>query len=125
MIVRPQQMAVFEQEAFRTMQERLIAHVRRHYPAEVKHLGSEELKQEVGIGMRRAQEYSLTRETTIGAFVSLRFVIGPEFDHQPDIHEALSDQKLSPDYRMETLMDRTQPDHWTEAIKGKRKPADP
>jgi hypothetical protein len=123
MIVRPGQMAVFEQDAFRRMQERLVAHVRQHHADEVKHLGVRQLEREVEAGMIRAQDYSLTLETTIGAFVSLRFVIGPEFDRQPDIHAALSDPKLQPDDRMDTLMERTQADHWAEAMNGKRKPA--
>lgn len=116
MILRREQQEAFEADAFGKMRDRIAAHVRQQHPSEAKHLDDAQLKTEVERGMRRAVRYSLTRETSIGAFVSLRFVIGPQFDQQPRIHAALSESSLSPDQRMDTLMERTSPDDWADAM---------
>lgn len=120
MILRSEQMKIFDHQAFMAMRDRLVAHVREHHPESIAHLSPEDLEKEVETGMRRAQGYGLTQETTIGAFVSLRFVTSPNFDEQPAIQAALRDESMPPDARMDTLMERTEPEDWDEAARRRR-----
>jgi hypothetical protein len=66
-------------------------------------------------GMNRARDHGLTIDSDIATFVSLMFSFAPNFDAQPAIHAVLSDERFSPNERLELLIEQTTDEQWDEA----------
>jgi hypothetical protein len=113
--IRAEQMGVFEEEVQRRFLLHVVDHLRQHYAASVHAVSDERLEQRVRSGIARARRYGLTWESSIAAFVTLMFVIAPNFDEHPAMRKALTDRRTPPDDRIELMMMNTSDDDWSQA----------
>ena len=115
MLIRRQQMQAFQREAERLFVGDTAEHLRRHYPEHVSGIPEEVLKAMVRGGITRGRGHGLTFRSTLTAFISLMFVVAPNFDEQPSIHEVLTNPNLPSDSRLDLLTALTTDDDWREA----------
>jgi hypothetical protein len=75
----------------------------------------EVLEEMIHNGIARARRYQVTWESTLTSFVSIMFVVAPNFDEHPLIRRVLNDNNISPDLRVDMLFERTEEENWDEA----------
>lgn len=75
--IRPEQMAALESNVQMRRHARICHEIanylRENYPLAVRHFADKELRDEVSASVRRAAAYGFLWQTSILAFVSLRF----------------------------------------------------
>jgi len=115
MKINREQMSHFESEAMLRFLEKLRAHMGAKYPGVFQ--GIDEATQAIMIanGVARARSYGLKSESAIAKFVQLMAAIAPNFDQQPEIHAILTDDRMSPDVRFDTLRKSVSEDAWESA----------
>ena len=114
--IRKSQMQAFQEGSTNQFRERLLAHLRSAHEEFVDLMSEAEFREFVFAAIERARgNYGLTLENTIGAYVGLALVMGPDFDSQPAIRRALADPLINPDARFERLFAVTTPADWLEA----------
>jgi pSer/pThr/pTyr-binding forkhead associated (FHA) protein len=119
-ILRDEQLAVLERAAIKDFILRMESFIRDNHPEAVEGMKEETVRRRLVFGMRRAKTYGLTQENAVTAFVTLMFVIAPNFDEQPNINKVLRDDKLSPDERVIALTKETRAEHWDQAQQNAR-----
>ena len=82
----------------------------------VRILPDEVLNELIEASLASAQRYGLTWQSSINAFVTLRFTVAPNFDTQPSIAAALAPDDRPPDFRMRDLPEAILPQDWEEAV---------
>lgn len=97
--IRPQQFDVFAQAAFRNFEDRMIEHLKRFSPSHFKILEEADVRRAIRYGWERAQAHRLTSERSVGLYVQTMFMLGSNFDADPQFPWAA-----------ETLDDETTPD---------------
>ena len=115
MIIRTQQMKIFEEAA----EYRFIAFIERHLHAHhkdaVQALSAAELRAGVKAGLTKARDYGIQSQSSLLMFVALTFSVGREFDLQPRIHQILMDPAFDPDDRVAQLRFRAEACDWAQA----------
>jgi hypothetical protein len=84
-IIRKEQMNVFARPVAADLACRIRTHVTRTFPAQCDALGEAEVRRRVRAGIARARGYGLQSHYDILRFVDLLFVLGPDFDSDPDL----------------------------------------
>jgi hypothetical protein len=122
MIIRNEQMAVFEQTAEESFERRLAAHLREDYltavvrlpemESTVSDLPDETLKLLVSVSIERARSYELTFESSISAFCAIMFEVAPNFDKHSLSKLCLRDENIEPNERLNELIKVLQEEHW-------------
>ena len=115
--IREEQMAVFQQEAERNFISSVVENLRTNHAAAVKDTPDDTLHKRVEYGIRRAREYGLSWKNSLTTFVTLMFVIAPDFDRLPAFKKFLTDEGVPPNERMELLLEKTTDADWQEAEK--------
>ena len=125
--IRAEQMDAFRAEREAVLAVELAAYMRRNHRAEILHLPQgdqrlealpeDQLQALVRGGLARARAYGLQSAANCYAFVTLMFVVAPNFDAQPNIQKVLKDPALWNDYRIDWLWYRTEESDWEEARK--------
>lgn len=115
MRIRPEQFDVFQPRADEQFVGRVVEHLRRAHPDVVGRLPAGVLCEMAQGGLARARRYGLTLESSITAFITLMFLVAPNFDEHPLIRHVLSDERLQPDERVAALRDRVSPGSWEKA----------
>ncbi len=80
----------------------------------VSQLSEEQLREMVQSGIARAQNYGITWESGLSAFVVLMFVVAPNFDEHPLIEKALKDRTVESNARIDKLWEQTSEEIWNE-----------
>ncbi len=80
MLIRKDQLEVFENHARAELERRAIAHVSEFFPKEIAELGSDITRRLVHDGIRRAQAFRFVTEGNICKYVDLLVVLGSDFD---------------------------------------------
>jgi hypothetical protein len=124
-IVRTEQIEVFDAAAEPAFRSRVAAYLRhRHGQTTVRFPDAETTVREmsetmlgavVDSGLARARSHHLTWESSLNAFVTLMVTVAPNFDEQPTIRAALAEDHRPPDFRMQELGDRVAPQDWEAA----------
>ena len=93
LVIRPEQMEAFKPVAEAAFARRVAERLQQENPETIVRLPdatlaisevpNEVLIELVRAAMRRADQYGLNLESTIGAFVYLMFVTAPNFDEHP------------------------------------------
>jgi hypothetical protein len=89
-----------------------------HHPKAVAGLSDAELELRARSGVWLARRYGLESFLDIRQFVTLMFLIAPDFDLHPSIKAALTDPLVRPDERVAVLLGRITADEWEEARAG-------
>jgi len=110
MIIRHEQMRVFEQIMARGFEERMLARVRLVFPKHPVMLGEEQLLLLVRLAVEKARKYTLTTERNVALFLDLMCLLGSGFDTDPQMPwaaEILADRSfVSDDERADALHER-------------------
>jgi len=95
--------------------ELVYDHLCENQPDAVASLSDAEIQRRAKIGVARARGHGLDTEGAIAAFVSLMFLVAPNFDQNPAIAAVLRDSKSKADDRMKKLFERTREEDWEAA----------
>jgi hypothetical protein len=95
--------------------ELIFDHLCDEQPDAVAELRDAEILRRVRLGIERARTHDLTSDGAITAFVTLMFLIAPNFDQHLRIRKALDHPAADPDKRMQQIFQQTAEDDWDEA----------
>lgn len=73
------------------------------------------LRRLVRVGLHRAQGHGLTWQSTLNSFVTLMFIVAPNFDEHPKVASALAADGRPPNFRMLELPPLIEPIDWQQA----------
>jgi hypothetical protein len=85
MIIRAEQMAVFERAAVRSFEQRLVARVREYFPKHFQILGEPVVREVVRGAWDRAKARGLTTERSVCLYLDLTCLLGHAFDTDPQM----------------------------------------
>jgi hypothetical protein len=85
MIIRKEQTDVFSERSLSGFERRLIEHLNRCFPAECEALGLQATENVIRYGIERAAGYGINLERDVCKYIDLMFVLGHDFDQQPDL----------------------------------------
>jgi len=127
MLIRAEQMTVFEATAEEKFARRLTVHLLENYPtavvrlpdteSAVNELPAETLHSLVIVSIERARSYGLTFESSISAFSAVMFEVAPNFDTHRLSQVMLHDENIEPDARLDELLEVLTEKNW-ETIRG-------
>ena len=116
LIIRKEQMKVFQQQAERNFIDSVVKQLRSGHAAAVKDIPEDTLYRRVEYGIEQAREkYELTWQNNLVTFVILMFEIGPNFDRFPVFEKYLTDDSVPPDERIFVLLNKTTEADWENA----------
>jgi hypothetical protein len=124
--IRREQVEAFQPVADTEFFLRIVEHLQKKYPQTVvrvqkgptlmSRLPDASLLELVQNGVARARSYGLSLESSISAFVVLRFKAAPNFDQHPRINKVLIDDRMPPNSRMQIVLDKTPSSVWAETM---------
>jgi hypothetical protein len=85
MIIRDQQMAVFEQAVRQNFEDEMVEHLKKFAPAHCAVIGEPSIRQVIRLGMERSQKYGLTERNSIRIYLELMVLFGSDFDTDPQV----------------------------------------
>lgn len=128
MLIRAEQMSVFQKRAEDDFVLRLSAHLREKYEgtvvrlpdkeATVASLSDEELNELVNISIKRAQKFGISYESTIAAFTAMMFDAAPNFSEHERAEPILKDKNVEPNSRMDKLLEQLTAEDWKKIKRG-------
>ena len=83
LVIRPDQMKVFEQDATRRFEEEMVVHSKDFSPRLCEVIGDEQLRVALRSAITRADGYGFTYRGPIRLFIELMFLLGSGFDSDP------------------------------------------
>jgi hypothetical protein len=131
MVIRGEQMKLFQAESKTRFITQLQAHLRSRYPGvsiltakgpvPLIELADAALETMVRSGVARAKTYGLTWQSSLAGFTVLMFLYGPEFDRNPLVQRELTDPTVPDEARVDHLC-KVIPDTAWDDIRGARQP---
>jgi hypothetical protein len=97
LVIRKEQMEVFEQAALRNFEKRLVAHIQQYAPQQSEIMGVSGVEAFVRLGRERANGYGFTNQGPIHFYLELMVLLGSDFDTDPQypwIREILLNEKI-------------------------------
>ena len=85
LIIRKEQMAVFEALMGERFKRRMAGHLTAAFPGPAGSMTAEDLGSVIEAGIERAAAYGITREGHVQRFLEYMFTHGPDFDTDPEI----------------------------------------
>lgn len=116
--IRKEQMDVFQQQAEINFVDYVVKLLRNNYAEVVKDVPEDKLYKRVEYGIQRAREYGLTWKNNLSTFVTLMFVIAPDFDRSPAFRRHLTAESVPPNERMDVLLGEITEADWRNARQG-------
>jgi hypothetical protein len=101
--IRQEQFQALGEQRHRQFVAALAAHLRQRYPDVTAPFTQPILEKIVDRGTRRAQQYGIQTQAMCAAFVELMFATAPDFDDYPRVRQVLTDNRYSPESRLELL----------------------
>lgn len=86
-IIRAEQMRVFEEKAWQQFEEEMVAHSKEFSPRLCEIIGDEQLGVAVRAAIAHAVDYGFTNRGPIRLFVEMMFLCGSSFDTDPQYPE--------------------------------------
>jgi hypothetical protein len=122
MLIRAEQMAVFQKRADDDFARRLGAHLRENYETTVvrlpdkettvAELSDDELNALVNIGIERSRQNGFSYESTISAFTAIMFDVAPNFSEHEIAQPILKDENAEPNSRIDKLLEQLTEEDW-------------
>jgi hypothetical protein len=82
--MRAEQFEAFSRVALRAFEDRLLPFIATHFPDQVRRLGDERTRVIIQNGIDRARHYGLAAECDVCRYIALMFMLGPNFDSNPE-----------------------------------------
>ena len=118
MRIRPEQIRNFEQGTSAECEAFVREFLVENAPEIVAGMPRETFERRVRVGIDRADTYEIEQFADLAAFVYFMFKVGPDFDEYPPFQALLTDEDLSPDDRMATLVEVATDQDWAAAQEG-------
>lgn len=122
MLIRSEQMTMFQTEAEEGFVRRLSAHLLEHYAkslvrtpdieAAVEELSEETLHSLIRSSIDRARSYDISFESSIAAFSAVMFEVAPNFDKHRLSEVLLNDEEVDPNNRLDALLEVFTEKNW-------------
>lgn len=113
-VFRQEQMNAFEQRFEQDFVDSIVEDLRRDNPESVSDFDDFELQRRIRIGIERALQYGLEDDYSVDLFVTLMFIVAPNFDCHQLFQDVLREESLSPEYRMDYALDFAMDKDWEE-----------
>ena len=94
--------------------DHIITHLSEQQPELIAELGDGEVRRRVVAGIGRAYAQKFVQPESVTAFVTLMFLVAPDFDRHPAIARALRLHGPEPE-RLRLLFERTREEDWEQA----------
>ncbi len=104
MLIRSEQMKIFDQVSQRNFEDKLCAFVRENMPSSTAPLGDEQLRTTVLSHASVARGFGLRTQSSIAQFVCLAFLPGPPFYENKYLSAFLLHQEFGADVKMQCLV---------------------
>jgi hypothetical protein len=85
LIIRKEQMQVFEQAAVQSFESRMVEHLKKEFPKHSEAMGDAALLEVVRCGRERAATYGLAGERSVRLYLELMLMLGSGFDQDPQL----------------------------------------
>ncbi len=95
--------------------EHVVDHLCEEQPEAVAELSDAEIRRRALHGVARAQGHGFEQPEAITAFVTLMFLVAPDFDRQPSIAKALADRSVPAPARLRGIFEKTSEADWEDA----------
>jgi hypothetical protein len=103
MLIRPEQMQVFQREALRAFENDMVRHLYQFSPTHCTGIGEENVRRVITLGMQRAATSGFTNRGPVRFYLELMFLFGSYFDTDPQLppwatallHDGTSDDQLA------------------------------
>ena len=109
LLIRTQQLAVFERDARRAFEDRLVSVVASEYPPSYEVLGEPETRQLIGRAIALGEANRIVTEGGVTALTGLMIQFGETFERSPDrdwAREILAHPKLPGRLKVDLLLER-------------------
>ena len=110
LIIRNEQLSIFEDARRRSFGDDTLAFIRTNYPDACSRFSEAELRGLVAIALRKAKEHRFTDHADILRYINVMYTLGCEFEADPDFpwaREIMGDTRLRPGSKMDRLSART------------------
>jgi hypothetical protein len=117
MKISAQTMQGFSDRAYKDFEDRMVRHLVEFFPDQCKELGEVSVRALIRKGEKTASGYLLDAEQDVCLYVDLMFLLGEDFDTDPEIPWAnaiLTEQPEDPEEKMDRLYS-TAGEHLQEA----------
>lgn len=84
LVIRKEQMAVFEAHMREGFKRRMAGHLTAAFPGPAGAMTADEMGSVIEVGIERAAGYGITREGHVQRFLEYMFTHGPNFDTDPE-----------------------------------------
>jgi len=109
LIIRKEQMAVFEQAALRNFEDDMVKHIKEFFPKYYEVHGGPVIREVTSYGVKRAEDYGFETKRDTPLFIDLMLLLGSHFDEDlqyPWAKHILTDESIpDPIERAEKLYD--------------------
>jgi hypothetical protein len=116
LIVRADQLAVFERLQLDRFVDQTAAHLRQEHQDAVAALPPDRLRDRVALAVARGMAYGMRTEAALQQFVAVMFEFGADFDDHPTVRAILHDPSTPPDYLIEALWQNLPQRVWEELL---------
>jgi len=109
LIIRKEQMSVFETQFSRRFRDGLLEHVRTEFAESVKNLADPALQRLLDDAITRSLTYGVTAERDVALFADLLFLLGHQFDREARLgwaRKILLDSSLDGEAKMKAIYSR-------------------
>lgn len=94
--------------------DHIVTHLSEEQPELIAEVGDEEVRRRVVAGITRAHAHHFVQPESVTAYVTLMFLVAPDFDQHPAIARALRLHGTEAE-RLRLLFERTREQDWDEA----------
>ena len=81
--IRKEQLAAFGPLGQKTFEDRIVAHLKKVFPAQSEALGEPKVRETIQYGTQRAAAYRIISERDVCKYIDLMIVYGRDFDKDP------------------------------------------
>lgn len=99
--------------------DHIVTHLSEEQPELIAGLADAEVARRVAAGIARANSHSFVQPESVTAYVTLMFLVAPDFDSHPAIARALRLHGTEAE-RLRLLFERTREEDWDQAAAGSK-----
>lgn len=106
LILRDEQMAVFDTYMLKQFENMMVGHLNQYFPESCRDMGDKKVREMIQYGVERARLYGIHIENDVSRYINLMFSFGREFDTDPNCAWAqniLDDDDLVSTSKMDAL----------------------
>lgn len=109
MRIRRDQIDHFSNDATGRFTDRMLAHLRKHFPDRCNILNDEQIRSTIQLGIQRSSSYGVTAERDVCKYIDMMMVFGDDFDRRLDLpwaQQILNAEARHPSAKMEALLEQ-------------------